>query len=88
MVRVIKPQTLGILLRTQRRGNNTHYIVSALGLFDVASPEMFLAEQALWPAVMKELPEGAVFDQGLPKRKVSSSSPVTPRRRVDHPRAR
>ncbi|MGO9134542.1 MAG: DUF2169 domain-containing protein [Methylovirgula sp.] len=67
MVRVIKPQTLGILLRTQRRGNNTHYIVSALGLFDVASPEMFLAEQALWPAVMKELPEGAVFDQGLPK---------------------
>ena len=52
-----------------RRGrrNNTHYIVSALGLFDVASPEMFLAEQALWPAVMKELPEGAVFDQGLPK---------------------
>jgi uncharacterized protein YjbI with pentapeptide repeats len=54
-------------LRTQRRGKSALYNVSAFGLFDVATPEVFLSEQALWPAVMKELPEGSVFDQGMPK---------------------
>ncbi|MHB8885016.1 MAG: DUF2169 family type VI secretion system accessory protein [Methylovirgula sp.] len=67
MVRIIKPTTLGILLRTQRRGKGALYTISALGLFDVAKPGIFLSEQAMWPAVMKELPEGAVFDPGMPK---------------------
>jgi uncharacterized protein YjbI with pentapeptide repeats len=68
LVKVIKPRTLGILLRTQRRSKTTAlYTVSALGLFDAEHPGIFLSEQALWPAVMAELPEGAVFDQGLPK---------------------
>ena len=67
MVQIIKPRSLGILARTQRRGRNALYIVSALGLFDVDTPGIFLSEQALWPAVAKELPEGAVFDTGMPK---------------------
>src|SRR6202012_2463313 len=67
LVKIIKPNTLGILLRTQRRGKTALYTVSALGLFDVATPGVFMSDQALWPAVMKELPEGAVFDQGMPK---------------------
>lgn len=54
-------------MRTLRRGKTPYYIVSALGLFDVSVPDVFLSDQALWPAVMQELPDGAVFDTGLPK---------------------
>lgn len=67
LVQIIKPRTLGILVRTVRRGKTPYYIVSALGLFDVSTPEVFLSDQALWPAVMKELPDGVAFDTGLPK---------------------
>src|SRR5260221_9460088 len=67
MVQIIKPRTLGILTRTQPRVGGASLIVSAYGLFDVGAPGIFLADQALWPTVMKELPEGAVFDTGMVK---------------------
>lgn len=67
MVKIIKPRTLGILTRTQPRGKRALFIVSVYGLFDVHTPGMLLSDQALWPTILKELPEGSTFDPGMPK---------------------
>jgi uncharacterized protein YjbI with pentapeptide repeats len=67
MVKIIKPRTLGILTRTQPRGKGALFIVSVYGLFDVGAPGILLSDQALWPTIVKELPEGAIFDPGMPK---------------------
>ena len=67
MTRIFKPRTLGIMTRVQRRGAGATFIVSAYGFFDIGSPGIFLSDQALWPAVLKELPEGITFDSGMAK---------------------
>jgi uncharacterized protein YjbI with pentapeptide repeats len=67
MVKIIKPRTLGILTRTQPRGKGALFIVSVYGLFDVGAPGILLSDQALWPTILKELPEGSIFDPGMPK---------------------
>jgi len=43
--------------------------VSAFVLFDFSDPKRFLTEQALWPMVAEQMPNGAVFDKGLAKPK-------------------
>lgn len=67
MVRIIKPKTLGIITRTQPQPVGTLFIVSVYGLFDVQAPGTFLMDQAMWPALAKELPDGVVFDTGMLK---------------------
>jgi uncharacterized protein YjbI with pentapeptide repeats len=67
MQAIIKPRTLGLLTKPERRRGSVSFIVTALGLFDLAAPADLMAEQALWPMVAKELPQGQVLDLGMPK---------------------
>jgi len=43
--------------------------VSAYALFDFSDPKRFLTEQALWPMVAEQMPNGAIFDKGQAKPK-------------------
>jgi len=43
--------------------------VSAFALFDFSDPKRFLTEQALWPMVVEQMPNGAMFDKGQLKPK-------------------
>jgi len=69
MPTMIKPRTLGVLAKAERRKVGASYIVSALGMFDLAQPgaDRFESEQALWLLAAKGLPKGAVLDVGMPK---------------------
>lgn len=66
---MIKPRSLGLMARAERRETGASYIISAFGLFDLAEPDRFRlqSEQAMWLMVAKELPPGAIFDAGMPK---------------------
>jgi uncharacterized protein YjbI with pentapeptide repeats len=69
MPSMIKPRTLGVLAKAERRKTGASYIVSALGMFDLARPQAdrFETEQALWILSAKALPKGSVLDMGMPK---------------------
>lgn len=69
MALIIKPRTLGLLTKTERRAAGASFIVSAFGLFDLAEPDPYRlqGDQAMWIMAAKELPPGAVFDLGMPK---------------------
>jgi uncharacterized protein YjbI with pentapeptide repeats len=69
MPSMIKPRTLGVLAKVERRKVGASYIVSALGLFDLARPDAdrFETDQALWILSAKALPKGSVLDVGMPK---------------------
>ena len=66
---MIKPRTLGVLTKAERTKNGASYVVSALGMFDLASPDAtrFETDQALWLLAAKALPKGAVLDISMPK---------------------
>ena len=69
MPKIIKPRTLGFLSKTERLKVGASYIVTALGMFDLARPDerRFESEQALWLMAAKALPKGAVLDAATPK---------------------
>ena len=67
MVQVVKPRTLGLLTKAERRRSGASFIVSALAMFDLADPTEFESEQALWLAATKALPPGTILDTGMPK---------------------
>ncbi len=67
MVQVVKPRTLGLLTKAERRRAGASFIVSALAMFDLADPTDFESEQALWLAAAKALPPGTILDTGMPK---------------------
>lgn len=69
MPMMIKPRTLGVLAKAERRKVGASYIVTALGLFDLARPDAdrFETDQALWLLAAKALPKGSVIDVGMPK---------------------
>jgi uncharacterized protein YjbI with pentapeptide repeats len=67
MVQVVKPRTLGLLTKAERRRSGASFIVSALAMFDLADPTDFESEQALWVAAAKALPPGAILDMAMPK---------------------
>ena len=67
MVQVIKPRTLGLLTKAERRATGASYIVSALAMFDLAGAGELESEQALWLAVAKALPPGTILDIAMPK---------------------
>lgn len=69
MALIIKPRSLGLLTKTERRPVGASFVVSAFGLFDLAEPSPYRleGEQAMWLMVAKELPPGAIFDLGMPK---------------------
>lgn len=69
MALIIKPRTLGLLTKTERRAVGASFIISAFGLFDLAEPDphRLQGEQAMWLMAAKELPPGAILDLGMPK---------------------
>jgi hypothetical protein len=69
MPKIIKPRTLGFLSKTERLRVGASYIVTALGMFDLAraGERRFGTEQALWLMASKALPKGAVLDAATPK---------------------
>src|SRR5260370_16524023 len=66
---MIKPRTLGVLAKAERRKVGAAYIVTAMGLFDLARPdaERFENDQSLWLLAAKALPKGSFLDIGMPK---------------------
>lgn len=69
MALIIKPRTLGLLTKTERRAVGASFIVSAFGMFDLAEPDPYRlqGDQGMWLLAAKELPPGAIFDLGMPK---------------------
>lgn len=67
MVQVVKPRTLGLLTKAERRRSGASFVVSALAMFDLADPTRFEGEQELWLAAAKALPPGTILDMAMPK---------------------
>ncbi len=55
--------------QTEPSRNGALTTVSAHALFDFSDPKRFLTEQALWPMVVEQMPNGAIFDKGQLKPK-------------------
>lgn len=66
---VIKPRTLGLLSKCERRPPGACLIISAFAMFDLANPgaDRLEGEQDLWVMAAKELPPDSPLDIGMPK---------------------
>lgn len=67
MATIIKPRTLGILTKSERRRVGASFIVSAFGMFDLSHPDHFEGDQALWMAAAEGVAPGSFLDIGMPK---------------------
>lgn len=67
MPQIIKPRTLGLLHKVERRRGGGRLIVSVLAAFDLADPTRLDGEQNLWPMAAQALPPGTALDMGMPK---------------------
>ncbi|TWB93084.1 hypothetical protein FBZ93_111123 [Bradyrhizobium macuxiense] len=66
---LVKPRTLGLLSKCERRPPGASLIISAFAMFDLADPgaDRLESEQDLWVMAAKELPPGSPLDIGMPK---------------------
>ncbi|MGV7219535.1 DUF2169 family type VI secretion system accessory protein [Bradyrhizobium sp. UFLA05-112] len=66
---LIKPRTLGLLTKCERRARGASLIISVYAMFDLANPsaDRLEGEQELWVMGSKELPPGSPLDIGMPK---------------------
>ncbi|PDT64825.1 hypothetical protein CO683_35825 [Bradyrhizobium ottawaense] len=66
---LIKPRTLSLLSKCERRPPGASLIISAFAMFDLAHPgaDRLEGEQDLWVMAAKELPSGTPLDIGMPK---------------------
>ncbi|MEW6255066.1 MAG: DUF2169 domain-containing protein, partial [Pseudomonadota bacterium] len=64
---VIKPRTLSLLHRMERRPGGPRFLITALASFDLTDPARIESEQVLWPMAAATLPKGLLLDAGLPK---------------------
>lgn len=69
MPAIIKPSRVSVAHQTEPSKDGALTTVSAYVLFDFAEPGRLLTEQALWPMVTDQIPNGAVFDKGQLKPK-------------------
>jgi hypothetical protein len=67
MRQTIRPRSLGELTNPERRRDGAAFMVSALGLVDLASPDDAMSEQSMWSMVAQELPHGQMLDGAMPK---------------------
>lgn len=69
MPQILKPSTLSLLFKVERRPAAPSFIVSIFGMFDLmrSDAHRFESEQALWPLAAKLAPPGRVLDIGMPK---------------------
>ncbi|WP_084305357.1 DUF2169 domain-containing protein [Bradyrhizobium sp. ARR65] len=66
---LVKPRTLGLLTKCERRPPGASLIISVFAMFDLANPgaDRLHGEQELWTMAAKELPPGTPLDIGMPK---------------------
>lgn len=64
---VIKPRTLGLLHKVERRRDGARLILSVIAAFDLADPSRIDGEQALWTMAAASLPESCALDMCMPK---------------------
>ncbi|WP_213290411.1 DUF2169 domain-containing protein [Bradyrhizobium sp. sGM-13] len=66
---LVKPRTLGLLTKCERRPPGASLIISVFAMFDLANPnaDRLEGEQELWVMAAKELPPGNPLDIGMPK---------------------
>lgn len=64
MPSIMKPSRLACAVQSEPVRGGGMTTVSAFALFDFAEPRRLLTEQALWPMVVEQMPDGAVFDKG------------------------
>ncbi|WP_274617704.1 MULTISPECIES: DUF2169 family type VI secretion system accessory protein [Bradyrhizobium] len=66
---LVKPRTLGLLTKCERRPPGASLIISVFAMFDLANPGAgrLLGEQELWVMAAKELPPSTPLDIGMPK---------------------
>ncbi|WP_050631921.1 DUF2169 family type VI secretion system accessory protein [Bradyrhizobium viridifuturi] len=66
---LVKPRTLGLLTKCERRPPGASLIISVFAMFDLATPGALRlqGEQDLWIMAAKELPPGTPLDIGMPK---------------------
>ncbi|MHA7777517.1 DUF2169 family type VI secretion system accessory protein [Roseibium sp. M-1] len=69
MPAIIKPTRVSVAYQTEPSRDGALTTVSAYALFDFADPGRLLTEQALWPMVTEQMPNGAIFDKGQLKPK-------------------
>ncbi|MCK7611878.1 DUF2169 family type VI secretion system accessory protein [Roseibium sediminicola] len=61
---IVKPSKVSAALQPHAVEGGSILTVSAFLLFDVAAPYKLLTEQALWPMVAEQMPDGGIFDKG------------------------
>jgi uncharacterized protein YjbI with pentapeptide repeats len=67
-MKIIKPQSLGILHKPYHFLGRNYFVVSAIGFFRLgAENPRFLTENLQWPHVVASLPAGLVLDEVMPK---------------------
>ncbi|WP_051356458.1 DUF2169 family type VI secretion system accessory protein [Azorhizobium doebereinerae] len=64
---VIKPRTLAVLTKVERRTGGARYIATVMAAFDLADSRRLDGEQALWLMAAQALPPGGALDTGMPK---------------------
>ncbi|MEW6256040.1 MAG: DUF2169 domain-containing protein [Pseudomonadota bacterium] len=64
---VIKPRSLALLHKVERRRSGARFIAAVVAAFDLADSSAVDSEQALWPMLAASLPEGAAVDMCMPK---------------------
>lgn len=67
-MKIVKPNTLGILQRTYTFRRQHHFAVTALGFFRLGGAvETLLTENVQWPLILPALAHGEVLDAAMPK---------------------
>lgn len=69
MPAIIKPSKISAALQPGVVTGGNVLTVSAFLLFDIARPYALFTEQALWPMVAEQMPDGGIFDKGQLKPK-------------------
>ncbi|MES0884502.1 DUF2169 family type VI secretion system accessory protein [Roseibium sp. SCP14] len=63
MPAIIKPSRISVSHQTEPTRDGALTTVSAYILFDFSEPDRLLTEQALWPMVTEQMPQGTIFDK-------------------------
>lgn len=67
-MKIVKPNSLGILQRTYTFRRQHHFAVTALGFFQLgAAAGALLTENVQWPKILPALAHGEVLDAAMPK---------------------
>jgi len=64
MPAIVKPSKVSATFQPHAVEGGNILTVSSYLLFDVAQPYDLLTEQALWPMVAEQMPDGGIFDKG------------------------